>query len=465
MTPEAIQVLLASATSTMITTTATSEAVASTSFPTEVDNNHNNNHMDATTTTTNTLALHSHMDFIALARLLRDESNRQLEILSLYKLDMDFNVAAEIVDHLQRWRQVILVQCDGDHLHHVIAALFRQPTIQQVSLCGGRLDLQVVDAIGRGLQYEHSLVELSLTVDMPSPTTLALCQGMNSPGSKHLRTLDLSQCDFGADAIAVLCQGFANNQQLQSINLEHCRLEDFEVADLVQSLREHPSLQELSVRMNYCEQEAVEAMADLLTSPTSKLQRLDMAQQDPGVLDLAILARALRNNTTLQFLDLRENFVYDAHMACLADALCVNTTLKELYLENCDIGDLGWHSLLDRLPEMHGIRKLWLRMNRFQKSTVNDEMVLEQAIRCNSMLHVLDLDPPMSSSQLLQYYLCLNRGGRQCLSPNSIPLSLWPILLERTRYQHLITEVQRDAGIIEADILYCLLHGPALLER
>lgn len=258
------------------------------------------------------LALNSHMDFRTLARFLRNEDPSdgfQHQHLSLYRINLDYNISFEVVSSLKRFTQVEIIFCHGDHVDVVIEALFQCETMERVFFSAAVMDPPVVAALGRALSSSHKVRELTLTVDMPMHTTQVLFQGINSSGSSHLKNLDLSQCNFVADAISVLKTAFSENKHLEVLKLDSCRLEDDEVAELVQALRGHPTLRELSLRRNYCEIDALQAIATLLESSQTCLERLDISQQNPGVLDLSVLAKALQLNTSLKYLAVQERYV------------------------------------------------------------------------------------------------------------------------------------------------------------
>jgi Ran GTPase-activating protein (RanGAP) involved in mRNA processing and transport len=408
-------------------------------------------------TSSETLALNSHMDFHTLARLLRNEdaSNNEVKQLSLYRINLDYNISFEVVSSLKRFTQVEIIFCNGDHVDVVIAALFQHENMERVAFSGAQMDPPVVLALGRALSSSHNIHQLTLTVDMPIHTTQVLFQGING-GISHLKNLDLSQCNFVADAISVLATGFYENRHLESLKLDSCRLEDDEVAELVQALREHPTLRELSLRLNYCEIDAIQAIATLLESQTC-LERLDISQQNPGVLDLSVLAKALHMNTSLKYLAVQESYLRDVHLICLAQALTNNTSLEELHLEACDLGNTGFNHFLERLSEMKGILRLYFRENRLKPS----KEALLKAMKSNQILQILDLDDELSWTEL-QFQLTLNRCGRRFLAPNTIALSMWPVLFERVKY---VVGQGNVGDIREADVVYCLLHGPAVLER
>lgn len=489
-------------------------------------------------------------------------------MLSLYRVDLDFNVAAEVEDQLSKWQELQLNYCSGDYMHQVVEACF-QPTstIQKLSIKGGSLDEAVLEELTHGLkkqqeqrqqhqQQQHQstmssfLTELILTIEMSTDVTRILWQqGINAlsrrsnkillpsapttvnPLPMALQKLDMSQCEFGNDTIAVLAEHLAENCHLTSLNLDHCRLDDGEAAQVIQALEGHPSLTDLSIRLNYCETESVDALAHLLVNNQTKLQRLNIAQQDPGLLDMEVLGNALATNTTLLYLDARENYVRTPHMAALARALTANRTLQELNLENCDVRTAGWMSILENLPDIQGLLRLWLKQNPINETpeaAAATNLGLMQALEKNTTIHTIDLphyqsqeqegrqlresreEPQEESNQEWMPYLYLNRGGRKFLEPNSISLAMWPLLLARAN--HLIplpprrspneggtqddfpdnnetssvrsvsddgesqTDLHDEGDNVvnkstiltkfgSIDILYMLLHGPALLER
>jgi hypothetical protein len=502
-------------------------------------------------------------------RLSQHHRNERVpSILSLYRIDLDFNVAAEVEDQLSEWQELQLNYCSGEYMHQVVKASF-QPTstIQKLSIKGGALDEAVLEELRHGLKKQQEqrqqhqqqkqqstmpslLTELILTIEMSTDVTRMLWQrGINAvsrrsnklllpsapttvnPLPMALQKLNMSQCEFGNDTIAVLAEHLAENCHLTSLNLDHCRLDDGEAAQVIQALEGHPSLTDLSIRLNYCETKSGDALAHLLANNQTKLQRLNIAQQDPGLLDMEVLSNALATNTTLLHLDARENYVRTSHIAALARALTSNRTLQELNLENCDVRTAGWMSILANLPNMQGLLYLWLQQNPINETAEGaaaTNLGLMQALEKNATIHIIDLphyqakepegrqrresreEEQLETNQEWMPYLYLNRGGRKLLEPNSISLAMWPLLLARanrliplppTRFPNDGGETDdfhdnnatssvrsgSDDGVSQTDlhekgdnvdnkntigtkfgscdILYMLLHGPALLER
>jgi hypothetical protein len=449
---------------------------------------------DDTTTTAaaaEPLALNSHMDWITITALLRLPPHPYLH-LSLYRVELDYNISHEIIDQLHRCHTIQLDYCDGDYIHEVISHCLSLKTVTTISFCGA-LSQQVLNAFCDGLGRSQ-LDELRLTVDMPTEVVQAFGMAINQ--CESLQKLDLSQCEFGGadeeeeDAIGTLCEVLQQNTTLHTLHLSSCRLEDDEVAQVATALCRHPCLRELSFRMNYAQDEAIDAISNHLIRHTPSLQSLDLAQQNPGVLDLEILALALGANNTLQTLNLQENFLHDAHVQALVTAMTKNTTLRELNLENCELGHVGCSKLLDGLGQFRGITKLWLKENKFSQSAVSVPADgCTNDIAQNLTLQVLDLDDDIVLPDHVKQVLEWNRGGRQSLTPNAVPLSLWPTILARVHrifpneedpetqpsskgegQEEATKESNASASSTSAtttavDILYYMLQGPALFER
>jgi hypothetical protein len=84
------------------------------------------------------------------------------------------------------------------------------------------------------------------------------------------------------------------------------------------------------------------------------------------------LATALKNNSTLEVLDISGNKVGDKGAEALADMLKQNTHLTKLDLQNNGISGVGLLAICRALPENTGIAELALWGNRFVDNSVKD---------------------------------------------------------------------------------------------
>jgi hypothetical protein len=328
-----------------------------------------------------------------------------------------------------------------------------QPTDGIVSLLGTTVlgnthDYARVDAL--------SLINGSISMGQAFP----LKEGLTSPLCA-LKSLRLTKCSFeDAEAIREVSLGLRNCRTLEQLSLCQCHLEDNEIAIIVSQLYHHPSLESLDLSVNYCQLEGTKALAALLVSPVP-LKRLDMSCQDVwDDRDYFIhLCNALKNpNCCLEVFDSHSNFFTDIQMHWLIQGLEENKSLKEVLLCDNSITDDGMTRLSKSIPLLSpSLHTLEIANNSYTMAGIK---VLESGMARNYSLMNLKLD---DSTLLLEYYLALNNGGRCLKLTNTVGLSVWPLILERT--DRCLSYEQLCSRIGPQDIIFDLLQGPALLDR
>jgi hypothetical protein len=148
----------------------------------------------------------------------------------------------------------------------------------------------------------------------------------------------------------------------------------------------------------------------------------------------------------------------DRNVERLAMALRKNSTLKYLHIDENRISDDGICLFAAELRNMKVLDTIWLMENEFGDEGA--ERLLD-ALRVNVYLNHVGMDRHIRLYDDIQYWCSLNRGGRRLLSANA-PLALWPLVLERCQHG---VHYFREKRVGPADILYQLLHGPALFEN
>ncbi|KAG0345399.1 hypothetical protein BG005_001315, partial [Podila minutissima] len=101
------------------------------------------------------------------------------------------------------------------------------------------------------------------------------------------------------------------------------------------------------------------------------------------------LAEALKTNSTLTTLGLRNNSIGENGTRALAEALKTNSTLTTLGLRNNSIGENGTRALAEALKTNSTLTTLGLRNNSIGE---NGTQALAEALRTNSTLTTLDLE-------------------------------------------------------------------------
>jgi len=264
--------------------------------------------------------------------------------------------------------------------------------------------------------------------------------------SKTLSSLELNGCDFykaSSDSLRMVADG-VRGSRLRTLSFSShtdIRASSF-LADLIQSMVGHPTLEHLRISGHAFHTEDATSVATLLKAETCRLKKLDVSDDctdaetsKVGIIDLLIDALAL--NRTITRLDLsnvasrNETDTYTGvsleQMKALASALCLNNTLEELVLENSGISEEGIIAFASKLPKMQHLRKLDLRRNECGPLAAD-------ALRCamengNTSLRSLafqkgQFDGPCCTPpsyfydckdechQAIDLQLALNRGGR-----------------------------------------------------
>ena len=384
------------------------------------------------------------------------------------------------------------------------------------------------NAIGIGLQANQNLKSLRITSSVTKSAADALSNGLANTTS--LEELDLRWSSFETDtgSITSLASGLKKNKSIKSLKLFGCNIDDPELACLLAALRYHPTLEELNLNGNTCGMSATRPLSAMLSYDKTRISRLDISFQKlptvipansstpPNKIDIPHLALSLRSNTSLQFLDLKNNQLTDDDARLLAASLTYNETLCEVLLGRNDIGIVGITEIGNQLPYMTGLKRLSLWGN--PGITEKGALELLQGLERNVDIIDLELFRTFACSNLIYYYLTLNRGGRKVIwqrqlqqppmhavasapaakevtTSNTIPLSLWPAVLERANLldyskRSFVTNVtintnataeernrnrerlsqtaqqQNKHDVACAEVIYCLLrNGPVLHER
>jgi hypothetical protein len=411
------------------------------------------------------------------AQLRQDGEN--VQELILRRKSLDAVLAGTLQDVLASREVWKLVELNGSSSRLAVRLLQSLSTVKQVQrLVFIRPTDAMISFLGdtwlAGTPHEQharidSLSLKSATFSVRSATALkeGLFRSSHSAGtSSPIQRLELSHSSFPSlKAIEELGIGLKEHGPLQELSLSHCHLEDEEIATLMEHLNNHPSLYELDLGVNFCQEQGTKGLAQLLVS-SCPLISLNLSCQD--VWDdrsyFSYLTAALSNpNCCLESLDLASNFLTDEHFeellqALLPDNINIISTLRRLVWRDNTVTDEGMSALAKAMPRL-SLRSLDITNNQY---TTEGVQALERGLRSNVSLRHLSVDQP--TTQLL-YHLALNQGGRGCkILPNqlSLSLALWPLVLERCHT--CLNAEQEAAGIAPVDLMFDLLHGPVLLE-
>lgn len=440
-------------------------------------------------------------DSVTIARLLR----KAVKSPFIKELEMRFVELDDIVGMALKelfsespcrlWESISIVGCtgcDGEFLEPLTLAMKQ---CKHLSLNHNNLDKNGFEQIGTALESTQSLKSFHMKRNTLYETnSKALFRSLRS--NTQLKEMVLNFCRFDDKGVDVLSDSLQHNRTIQTLDLGACYLPDKFVAKVIHSLVGHPALTSLVLTLNSCHEEGTEALASLLSSADCQLVHLNMSHQKAGSNKpcMATLARALERNTSLRSLKLSRNSLVGHDLSCLLQSLQQNTTLEHLDLANNSLDDASLIALAQALPHMHGLKSLHILNNCVINETAVGNAILS-GMTCNYTLVDLAIKSSLSRYQEIQYFAALNWGGRRALSASvvggetlpSIPLGLWPRVLERAQLKSRnrpqsknctdpsktpqVTNpekvnVVQDFSKIEPfqhDIIFHLLHGPSVL--
>jgi hypothetical protein len=237
---------------------------------------------------------------------------------------------------------------------------------------------------------------------------MSLNEGMARNGT--VKRLLFSNCDLSTndgdlqnDYAHELITGLSNIPHLTTLKLQSCELQDDHFCLLMNALKSLPYLAYLNVGGNLCcENKSVHAVASLLRRKRTKLIDLDISDVWDAV-DLSPIFSALETNKTLKKLNVKGCYLLEEINAA--------------------------HNLAQLLRNNSTLQTLDLRENGLNKKNAP---VLLAAIQTNQSLECLRLEYYQFSkaSMQLKFYPHLNWAGRRLLN-QPVPLALWPLVLAR----------------------------------
>jgi len=402
----------------------------------------------------------------------------------------------------------------------------------ELSLANSSIDASILVALREGISFNKSLKSLKLSGlnftiannntddnhnDKDNNSTVddgedyEWCKSLINKTT--LQNLDLSGSRLSASTVTNLSNALFLNTSLQSLDLSRCCLDDQSLSKVLTSVKEHPGLTKLNVSGNFlgksASTSAVDAVAELLRSNSSKLACLDLSQQQQQPLSeprrqalesadsleervsekeshqiaFTNALNALSTNTTLRRIDLSGN------SSCLADltsvkafssCLLVNAALIHVDVSSCHLTSIGIEYLAQHcIPRCSPkLKSLILFGDESSKNCMAEaatsQASLYSALQSNRTLENLgELD-----DSKIQHSLNLNRAGSRSLATDDLPLAAWSHVLARAGHIEYNNDNDFDNGnddtsgdkiesitnATTASVLFALLQGPALLE-
>lgn len=278
-------------------------------------------------------------------------------------------------------------------------ALKENSSIHKLDLSHNSIGGGGATALAEALRKNTSIQELNLAYCIPKVDAgEGWCQLATAVGiSSSLKVVDLGDnflqversslkvVDLAENFLQALAKGLKENSTLQKLYLGYSGIEFRGTQALVSALSENSTMLSLSLRG--CKIDAGWLIAGLRDN--SSIQELDLADCSVGDEEARNLASVLRHDSSLRELNLAGNRIDQDGIQALFEALKVNTTLRSLDLSKNRA--VHWQALAEALKVNSTLRVLNLTGSKYCKIESGDWQVLAAALKENSTFQELSL--------------------------------------------------------------------------
>ena len=320
-----------------------------------------------------------------------------------------------------------------------------------------------------------------------------LCPGITK--NTFTEEITLSMIIIVGNMAMVNCRALNNLLQTNAPCLKKLHLDtlgDFECKQILPGLSRNRTLKDLTLYMDRDVTDATTmAIVDVVTrNPNVEALFMRFSDADSvGDLSSEAFKRLLSDSTSLRELILERIFHYDLRLnaECIIQGLKSSPSLKSLHIDGLIYGDLKFARLFRILPDcplleyLHFCcwgdeyvlgeedlaqvkllprlpRPIHLRVRRMGKNRYLDPelMILVELLRYHPEVRMsVDYDPDFLNKDNPDFWRIfhMNWHGRYLLDRPNVPLSIWPLVLEKVNHNEDVKD--------KASIIYELLKGPA----
>ena len=206
--------------------------------------------------------------------------------------------------------------------------------------------------------------------------------------------ITMVRCHIDEECVQMLFGGinFMSSKGVKDLNITKLILSGNVIATegataLAEMLKENRTLQQLNVHSNSIGQGGATALAEMLKENRT-LQQLDVGGNSIGQGGATALAEMLKENTTLQQLNIGFNSIGQGGATALAEMLKENRTLQQLNISHNSIGQGGATALAEMLKENRTLQQLNISHNSIGQGGAT---ALAEMLKENRTLQQLDV--------------------------------------------------------------------------
>lgn len=265
--------------------------------------------------------------------------------------------------------------------------------------------------------------------------------------------------------------GLRDNRTVKRILLqfdENAHVTDEITSEIVAAVARNPNLE--SLQMLFDKDQSVGDLSataiERLLSDSTSLRRLCLsAWGSKNSINAECFIQGLKKNRSLQRLDL--NFILDYDEVVFTRFFRILPDCPSL--EHLNISpdfffgeDLDQLKLLPRLPRpiiLEFEEEHWLEFRGLNLKFVKELLRFHPEVRLRFSLREWDHEKEMYEKEMMDFWhiVGMNWYGRYLLDLPNVPLSIWPLVLEKVNY----SSYSWDVDDKKASIIYELLKGPA----
>lgn len=187
-------------------------------------------------------------------------------------------------------------------------------------------------------------------------------------GNKQLTSLRISNSNLQNGVPIAIANTVRLCANLQRLELSSCHITNEQLLPIVESIREHSSIQDLNFFQNRIGNDGCESLATLFEDPNSNIITIQLQDNGIGNEGAFILANSLINNTKLRDLYFDGNpITLSSVEEVFCRVLCNTSSISSIYSSNHTLDDLRLdlqqHKPLNRLLQLNeGIDKSHVAM-------------------------------------------------------------------------------------------------------
>lgn len=242
--------------------------------------------------------------------------------------------------------------------------------------------LEAID-LSCNLFSETGLVALSAIFEGERSGIKTLIFGLNRDAFEEEG--EIFESDVSLDP---LFAALRTNRTLKYLEVSRNSIGPQQHGELLNFLRENCTLEVLDLKTNLIDADsAVEIFGALIANPNTVLKELYLAENDIMGVGMESLAQFLRVNRSLRILDISDNSINSGDLIRLAEALQQNNSLKELDIQRAKIDLNAANALAQMLKVNHSLTSLGMGV-RFSSEGL---IPLSEGLAVNNSLKSLNI--------------------------------------------------------------------------